>query len=31
MLYGQDGYLFVYDYDGTNLVAPRQTSLIGQN
>ena len=25
MLYGQDGYFFVFDYDGVNLVAPRQT------
>ena len=31
MLYGQDGYFFVFDYDGTNLVAPRQTQLINQN
>jgi len=31
MLYGQDGYFFVFDYDGNNLVAPRQTNLIGQN
>ncbi len=31
MLYGQDGYFFVFDYDGTNLVAPRQTELIGRN
>ncbi len=31
MLYGQDGYFFVFDYDGTNLVAPRQTYLIGKN
>lgn len=31
MLYGQDGYFFVYDYDGNNLVAPRQTELIGRN
>ncbi len=31
MLYGQDGYFFVYDYDGNNLVAPRQTFLIGKN
>ncbi|WP_120501580.1 cache domain-containing protein [Roseovarius sp. EL26] len=30
-LYGQDGYFFVYDYDGTNLVSPRQTDLIGSN
>lgn len=31
MLYGQDGYFFVYDYDGNNLVSPRQTDLIGKN
>ncbi|MBQ2263440.1 MAG: cache domain-containing protein [Loktanella sp.] len=31
MLYGQDGYFFVFDYDGTNLVAPRQTFLINRN
>ncbi len=31
MLYGQDGYFFVFDYDGTNLVSPRQTYLIGRN
>lgn len=31
MLYGQDGYFFVFDYDGWNLVAPRQTQLINQN
>ena len=31
MLYGQDGYFFVFDYDGNNLVAPRQTYLIGEN
>lgn len=31
MLYGQDGYFFVFDYDGNNLVAPRQTYLIGKN
>ena len=31
MLYGQDGYFFVYDYDGNNLVSPRQTDLIGAN
>lgn len=23
--YGQDGYFFVYDYDGNNVVHPRQT------
>ncbi len=31
MIYGQDGFFYVYDYDGTNLVAPRQTFLIGRN
>ncbi|WP_089990609.1 cache domain-containing protein [Cognatiyoonia koreensis] len=31
MLYGQDGYFFVFEYDGTNIVAPRQTYLIGKN
>ena len=31
MLYGQDGFFFVYDYDGNNLVSPRQTDLIGRN
>ncbi len=31
MLYGPDGYFFVFDYSGTNLVAPRQTALIGRN
>ncbi|GAA6187327.1 cache domain-containing protein [Litorivita sp. NS0012-18] len=31
MLYGQDGYFFVYDYEGNNLVAPRKTDLIGRN
>ncbi|SMY09684.1 cache domain-containing protein [Flavimaricola marinus] len=31
MIYGQDGYFFVFNYDGTNLVAPRQTQLIGRN
>ncbi|WP_299842854.1 cache domain-containing protein [uncultured Roseovarius sp.] len=31
MLYGRDGYFFVYDYDGNNLVSPRQTKLIGNN
>ncbi|PSL20490.1 cache domain-containing protein [Shimia abyssi] len=31
MLYGQDGYFFVFDYDGNNLVSPRQTYLIGKN
>ncbi|WP_339695995.1 cache domain-containing protein [Celeribacter baekdonensis] len=31
MTYGIDGYFFVYDYNGTNLVAPRDTRLITQN
>ncbi|MEJ6402281.1 cache domain-containing protein [Yoonia sp. 2307UL14-13] len=31
MLYGQDGYFFVFDYEGNNIVAPRQTYLIGKN
>ncbi|NVO55565.1 cache domain-containing protein [Rhodobacteraceae bacterium B1Z28] len=31
MIYGQDGFFFVYDYDGTNLVSPRQTQFINRN
>lgn len=31
MTYGTDGYFFVYEYDGTNLVAPRDTRLISRN
>lgn len=31
MIYGADGFFFVYDYDGTNLVSPRQTDYIGRN
>ena len=31
MIYGDEGFFFVYDYDGTNLVSPRQTSYIGRN
>ncbi len=31
MLYGQDGFFYVFDYEGNNLVAPRQTNLIGRN
>ncbi len=31
MIYGQDGFFFVYDYDGTNLVSPRQTDFINRN
>ncbi len=29
--YGDDGYFFVYDMQGVNLVHPRQPELIGQN
>lgn len=31
MIYGDDGFFFVYDYDGNNLVSPRQTEMIGLN
>ena len=31
MIYGQEGYFFVYDYDGKNLVSPRQTDMINKN
>lgn len=31
MIYGKDGFFFVYDYDGNNLVSPRQTEFINQN
>ncbi|MDP3960561.1 MAG: cache domain-containing protein [Pseudorhodobacter sp.] len=31
MTYGSDGFFFVYDYDGNNLVSPRQTWLIERN
>ncbi|WP_240804396.1 cache domain-containing protein [Qingshengfaniella alkalisoli] len=31
MTFGADGYFFVFDYDGNNLVAPRRTELIGRN
>ncbi len=31
MIYGTDGFFFVYDYDGTNLVSPRQTDMINRN
>ncbi|MQQ07410.1 histidine kinase [Epibacterium sp. SM1979] len=31
MIYGDDGFFFVYDYDGNNIVSPRQTELIGKN
>jgi two-component system NarL family sensor kinase len=29
--YGSDGYIFVYDYDGTNLVLPPKPSVEGKN
>lgn len=29
--YGQDGYFFAYDYDGNNIVHPRQTYRPGRN
>jgi two-component system NarL family sensor kinase len=29
--YGQDGYFFVYDYDGNNIVHPRQGFRAGRN
>jgi len=29
--YGKDGYFFVYDMQGTNLVHPRQPALVGKN
>lgn len=31
MIYGDEGFFFVYDYNGTNLVSPRQTDRINQN
>jgi len=31
MIYGTDGFFFVYDYDGVNLVSPRQTERINLN
>ncbi|MFW8636209.1 cache domain-containing protein [Cribrihabitans pelagius] len=31
MIYGKDGFFFVYDYAGTNLVSPRQTEFINRN
>jgi len=31
MIYGEEGFYFVYDYDGNNIVSPRQTDLIGRN
>ena len=29
--YGPDGYFFLYDYTGRNLMHPRQPELVGQN
>lgn len=29
--YGADGYFFLYDFDGTNLMHPRQPELVGKN
>jgi len=29
--YGPDGYFFLYDFDGTNLMHPRQPELVGRN
>jgi two-component system NarL family sensor kinase len=31
MIYGDEGSFFVYQYDGTNLVSPRDTQLINGN
>ncbi|MBU2867155.1 cache domain-containing protein [Pacificibacter marinus] len=31
MTFGREGYFFVFEYDGTNLVAPRRTDLITRN
>lgn len=31
MIYGRDGFFFIYDYDGKNIVSPRQTWLIERN
>lgn len=31
MIYGDEGFFFVYEYDGTNIVSPRQTYLINEN
>lgn len=31
MIYGREGFFFVYDYQGKNLVSPRQTDRIGGN
>ena len=29
--YGPDGYFFLYDFDGTSLMHPRQPELVGRN
>ncbi|MGB5865456.1 MAG: cache domain-containing protein [Sulfitobacter sp.] len=31
MIYGEEGQFFVYDYDGTAIVSPRETERIGTN
>ncbi len=31
MIYGDEGFFFVYHYDGTNLVNPRHTEMINKN
>ena len=31
MIYGEEGQFFVYDYDGTAIVSPRETARIGRN
>ena len=31
LIYGPEGYFFLYEYDGTNLVLPPQPELVGQN
>lgn len=31
MIYGTDGFFFVYDYDGINIVSPRQTEKINKD
>lgn len=31
MTYGKDGFFFIYDYEGNNLVSSKQTYLIGKN
>ena len=31
MIYGDEGFFFVYDYEGVNIVSPRQTDLINED